>query len=104
MLKVTIRTFLSQNLWVVKTIQDALKPCNATHNTGLANCNMDKHKAAFYKFCRAVKKSNQCYGKKVELQLQQSGSRGLWHGLQSIMNYKAIPMSMGIWTSLRPMN
>lgn len=48
------------------------------YNTGLAAWNMDKYKAASYNVCRAVNKAKRCYGRKLETQFQQGGSKNLW--------------------------
>ena len=55
---------------------------------------MEEYKAASYDVRRAVKEAKQRYGRKLELQLQQSDPRGLWQGLCTITDHKAKPSSI----------
>ncbi|KAI5628979.1 hypothetical protein C0J50_2468 [Silurus asotus] len=86
--KNTIRTFPNQKPWVDKTIRDALRSRSAAYNTGLATGDMDEYKAASYSVRRAVKDAKRRYGRKLESQFQQGGSRRLWQGLRTITDYK----------------
>ncbi|KAI5619032.1 hypothetical protein C0J50_21063, partial [Silurus asotus] len=86
--KNTIRKFPSQKPWVDKTIRDALRSRSAAYNMGLATGDMDEYKAASYSVHRAVKDAKRRYGRKLESQFQQGGSRSLWQGLRTITDYK----------------
>ncbi|KAI5616883.1 gastrula zinc finger protein XlCGF28.1-like [Silurus asotus] len=73
--------------WVDKTIRDALRSRSAAYNTGLATRDIDEYKLS-YSVCRAVKDAKWRYGRKLESQFQQGGSRSLWQGLRTITDYK----------------
>ncbi|KAI5103635.1 up-regulator of cell proliferation isoform X2 [Silurus meridionalis] len=49
---------------------------------------MDEYKAACYSVRRAVKDAKRRYGRKLESQFQQGGSRNLWQGLRTITDYR----------------
>ncbi|KAK1792162.1 hypothetical protein P4O66_012056, partial [Electrophorus voltai] len=52
---------------------------------------MDEYKSAAYGVCRTVRDMKWHYGRKLETQFQQSGSRSLWQGLRRIMDYRSPP-------------
>ncbi|KAK1803662.1 hypothetical protein P4O66_021066, partial [Electrophorus voltai] len=60
----------------------------AAYNAG----NMDEYKSAAYGVRRAVREAKRRYGRKLETQFQQSGSRSLWQGLRTITDYRS-PLS-----------
>ncbi|KAI5608749.1 gastrula zinc finger protein XlCGF28.1-like, partial [Silurus asotus] len=74
--------------WVDKTTCDNLRSRSAAYNTGLATGDMDEYKVASYSVCRAVKDAKRRFGRKLESQFQQGGSRSLWQGLRTITDYK----------------
>ncbi|XP_051554708.1 uncharacterized protein LOC127441387 [Myxocyprinus asiaticus] len=86
--KTTIRMFPNQKPWVDKSIRDTLSSRTAAYKVGLATGNMDNYKIASYNTRRAVREAKRRYGKKLESQLQQGGSRSLWQGLRTITDYK----------------
>ncbi|KAK3557053.1 hypothetical protein QTP70_024467, partial [Hemibagrus guttatus] len=85
--KTIIRKFPNQKPWVDKTVHDALRSHSAAYNSGLASGNMDEYKAASYSVRRVFKEVKWCYGKILESQFHQSGSRSLWQGLRTITVY-----------------
>ncbi|KAK1792437.1 hypothetical protein P4O66_012386 [Electrophorus voltai] len=89
--RATIKTFPNQKPWVDKTIREALNSRTAAYNVGIISGNMDEYKSAAYGGCRAVREAKWCYGKKLESEFQQSGSRSLWQGLRMIMDYRSPP-------------
>ncbi|KAK3540975.1 hypothetical protein QTP86_007696 [Hemibagrus guttatus] len=86
--KTIIRTFPNQKPLVDKTVHNALRSRSAAYNSGLASGNMDEYKAACYSMCRVVKEAKRHYGKKLESQFHQSGSRRLWQGLRTITDHR----------------
>lgn len=86
--KHTVKMFPNQKPWVDKNIRDALKTRTTAYNTALATGNKEEYKAASYYVRKAVREAKQRYGKKLELQLQQADSRGLWQSLHTITDFK----------------
>lgn len=74
-----------------RSIRDVLRSRTAAYNKGLVTWNMDEYKAASYGVRKAAKEAKRRYGKKPELQMEQSNPRGLWKRLQNITDYKATP-------------
>ncbi|KAK1804591.1 hypothetical protein P4O66_020585 [Electrophorus voltai] len=89
--RITIKEFPNQKPWVDKTIREALNSRTAAYNTGLISGNMDEYKSAAYGVRRAVREAKRRYGRKLETQFQQSGSRSLWQGLRTITDYRSSP-------------
>ncbi|KAK0146400.1 putative RNA-directed DNA polymerase from transposon BS [Merluccius polli] len=83
-----VKTFPNQKPWVDKNIREALRARTAAYNAALTTGNKEEYKAASYNVRRAVKEAKQRYGKKLEVQLQQTDSRGLWKSLRKITDYK----------------
>ncbi|KAK1803538.1 hypothetical protein P4O66_020953 [Electrophorus voltai] len=82
--RITIKKFSNQKPWVDRTIREALNSRTAAYNAGIISGNMDEYKSAAYGVRRAVREAKRRYGKKLETQFQQSGSRSLWQGLRMI--------------------
>ncbi|KAK1797517.1 hypothetical protein P4O66_000811 [Electrophorus voltai] len=76
--RATIKKFPNQKPWVDKTIRKALNSRTAAYNAGIISGNMDEYKSAAYGVSRAVREAKRRYGRKLESQFQQSGSRSLW--------------------------
>ncbi|KAK1784717.1 hypothetical protein P4O66_003396 [Electrophorus voltai] len=89
--RATIKKFPNQKPWVDKTIREALNSRTAAYNAGIISGNMDEYKSAAYGVRRAVREAKRRYGRKLETQFQQSGSRSLWQGLWMIMDYRSPP-------------
>lgn len=64
-----------------RSIRDALRSRTAAYSNGLVTGNMDEYKAASYGVHKAVREAKRHYGKKLELQMEQSNPRGLWQGI-----------------------
>ncbi|KAK1788979.1 hypothetical protein P4O66_015871 [Electrophorus voltai] len=90
--RTTIKKFPNQKPRVDKTIHEALNSHTAAYNAGIISGNMDKYKSAAYGVRRAVREAKWCYGRKLETQFQQSGSRSLWQELRKITDYRS-PLS-----------
>ncbi|KAK1786155.1 hypothetical protein P4O66_017870, partial [Electrophorus voltai] len=88
------RSFPNQKPWVNKTTRDALNFCTAAYNVGIISGNMDEYKSAAYGVHRAVREAKRRYGRKLETQFQQSGSRSLWQGLRTITDYRSPPSGL----------
>ncbi|KAK1792086.1 hypothetical protein P4O66_001864 [Electrophorus voltai] len=86
----TIKMFPNQKPWVNKTIRVALNSPTAGYNAGIISRNMDEYKSAAYGARRAVRKAKRRYGRKLESQFQQSGSRSLWQKLRTITDYRSL--------------
>ncbi|KAK1784066.1 hypothetical protein P4O66_021738, partial [Electrophorus voltai] len=80
--------------WVDRTIREALNSRTAAYNAGIISGNMDEYKSAAYGVRRAVREAKLRYGKKLETQFQQSGSRSLWQGLRTITDYRSPPSGL----------
>ncbi|KAK1798962.1 hypothetical protein P4O66_007231, partial [Electrophorus voltai] len=80
--------------WVDRTIREALNSRTAAYNAGIISANMDEYKSAAYGVRRAVREAKRRYGKKLETQFQQSGSRSLWQGLRTITDYRSPPSGL----------
>ncbi|KAK1804253.1 hypothetical protein P4O66_020290 [Electrophorus voltai] len=89
---IPIKTFPNQKPWVDKTIREALNSRTAAYNAGIISGNMDEYKSAAYGVRRAVREAKRRYGRKLETQFQQSGSRSLWQGLRTITDYRSPPL------------
>ncbi|KAK1792063.1 hypothetical protein P4O66_001841 [Electrophorus voltai] len=89
--RATIKTFPNQNPWVDKTIREARNSHTAAYNAGIISGNMDEYKSAAYGMRRVLRESKRHYGRKLEPQVQQSGSRSLWQGLWMITDYRSPP-------------
>ncbi|KAK1792854.1 hypothetical protein P4O66_012764 [Electrophorus voltai] len=83
--------FSNQKPWLDRTIRAALNSRTAAHNAGIISGNTDEYKSAAYGVRRAVREAKRRYGRKLETQLQQSGSRSLWQGLRMITDYRSPP-------------
>ncbi|KAK1802532.1 hypothetical protein P4O66_004157 [Electrophorus voltai] len=92
--RTSIKTFPNQKLWVDRTIREALNSRTAAYNAGIISGNMDEYKSAAYGARRAVREAKRRYGKKLETQFQQSGSRSLWQGLRTITDYRSPPSGL----------
>ncbi|KAK1790152.1 hypothetical protein P4O66_014078 [Electrophorus voltai] len=90
--RTTIKKFPNQEPWVAKTIREALNSHTAAYNPGIISGNMDE--SAAYGVRRVVREVKRRYGRKLESQFQQSGSRSLWQGLWMIMGYRSPPTSL----------
>ncbi|KAK1787161.1 hypothetical protein P4O66_017536, partial [Electrophorus voltai] len=75
--RITIKKFSNQKPWVDRTIRKALNSRTAAYNVGIISGNMDEYKSAAYGVRRVVREAKRRYGKKLETQFQQSGSRSL---------------------------
>ncbi|KAK1798125.1 hypothetical protein P4O66_000619 [Electrophorus voltai] len=84
----------NQKPWVDRTIREALNSRTAAYNAGIISANMDEYKSAAYGVRRAVREAKRRYGKKLETQFQQSGSRSLWQGLRTITDYRSPPSGL----------
>ncbi|KAK1803875.1 hypothetical protein P4O66_003817 [Electrophorus voltai] len=96
-LKILMSPFPMVNLmkpWVDRTIREALNSRTADYNAGIISGNMDEYKSAAYGVRRAVREAKRRYGKKLETQFQQSGSRSLWQGLRMITDYRSPPSGL----------
>ncbi|KAK1803289.1 hypothetical protein P4O66_004075 [Electrophorus voltai] len=89
--RATIKKFPNQKPWVDKTIHEALNSCTAANNMGIISGNMDEYKSVANGVRRAVRDAKRRYGRKLETQFQQSGSRSLWQGLRMITDYRSPP-------------
>ncbi|KAK1791055.1 hypothetical protein P4O66_002099 [Electrophorus voltai] len=92
--RITIKKFSNQKPWVDRTICEALNSRTAAYNAGIISGNMDEYKSAAYGVRRAVREAKRRYGKKLETQFQQSGSRSLWQGLRMITDYRSPPSGL----------
>ncbi|KAK1792853.1 hypothetical protein P4O66_012763 [Electrophorus voltai] len=92
--RTTIKKFPNQKPWVDRTIRAALNSRTAAHNAGIISRNMDEYKSAAYGVRRAVREAKRRYGRKLETQFQQSGSRSLWQGLRMITDYRSPPSGL----------
>uniref|UniRef100_A0A4W4EES8 Reverse transcriptase domain-containing protein n=1 Tax=Electrophorus electricus TaxID=8005 RepID=A0A4W4EES8_ELEEL len=92
--RITIKKFSNQKPWVDRTIREALNSRTAAYNAGIISGNMDEYKSAAYGVRRAVREAKRRYGKKLETQFQQSGSRSLWQGLRTITDYRTPPSGL----------
>ncbi|KAK1802483.1 hypothetical protein P4O66_022154 [Electrophorus voltai] len=92
--RITIKKFSNQKPWVDRTIREALNSRTAAYNAGIISGNMDEYKSAAYGVRRAVREAKRRYGKKLETQFQQSGSRSLWQGLRMITDYRSPPSGL----------
>ncbi|KAK1802734.1 hypothetical protein P4O66_021276, partial [Electrophorus voltai] len=92
--RTTIKTFPNQKPWVDRTIREALNSRTTAYNAGIISGNMDEYKSAAYGVRRAVREAKRRYGKKLETQFQQSGSRSRWLGLRTIMDYRSPPSGL----------
>ncbi|KAK1784817.1 hypothetical protein P4O66_003487 [Electrophorus voltai] len=92
--RITIKKFPNQKPWVDKTMREALNSRTAAYNAGIISGNMDEYKSAAYGVRRAVREAKRRYGKKLETQFQQSGSRSLWQGLLTITDYRSPPSGL----------
>ncbi|KAK1784000.1 hypothetical protein P4O66_004501, partial [Electrophorus voltai] len=92
--RITIKKFSNQKPWVDRTIREALNSRTAAYNAGIISGNMDEYKSAAYGVRRAVREAKRRYGKKLETQFQQSGSRSLWQGLRTITDYRSPPSGL----------
>ncbi|KAK1784304.1 hypothetical protein P4O66_003692 [Electrophorus voltai] len=92
--RITIKKFSNQKHWVDRTIHEALNSSTAAYNVGIISGNMDEYKSAAYGVRRAMREAKRRYGKKLETQFQQSGSRSLWQGLRMIPDYRSPPSGL----------
>ncbi|KAK1802735.1 hypothetical protein P4O66_021277, partial [Electrophorus voltai] len=92
--RITIKKFSNQKPWVDRTICEALNSRIAAYNEGITCGNIDEYKSVSYGVRRAVREAKRRYGKKLETQFQQSGSRSLWQGLRMIMDYRSPPSGL----------
>ncbi|KAK1795637.1 hypothetical protein P4O66_001130 [Electrophorus voltai] len=92
--RITIKKFPNQKPWVDKTICEGLNSRTAANNAGIISGNMDEYKSAAYGVRRVVREAKRCYGRKLETQFQQSGSRSLWQGLGTITDYRSPPSGL----------
>ncbi|KAK1803915.1 hypothetical protein P4O66_003855 [Electrophorus voltai] len=76
--RITIKKFPNQKPWVDRTIREALNSRTAAYNAGIISGNMDEYKSGAYGLHRVVREAKRRYGKNLETQFQQSGSRSLW--------------------------
>lgn len=90
--KTTIKMFPNQKPLMHEIIHHALKSHTTAYDAGLTARNMDEF--ASYDMHRVVKQVKWHYGKKLEMQFQQIGSRNLWQRI--IMEYKT-PFSRMYW-------
>ncbi|KAK1800160.1 hypothetical protein P4O66_000192 [Electrophorus voltai] len=89
--RATMKKFPNQKPWVEKTIHEALNSCTASYNAEIISGNMDEYTSAAYSVRRAVRELKRHYGRKLESQFWQSGSRFLWQGLRTITDYRSPP-------------
>ncbi|KAK1803842.1 hypothetical protein P4O66_003747 [Electrophorus voltai] len=92
--RITIKKFSNQKPWVDRTIREALNSRTSAYNAGIISGNMDEYKSAAYGVRRAVREAKRRYGKKLETQFQQCGSRSLWQGLRMITDYRSPPSGL----------
>ncbi|KAK1797595.1 hypothetical protein P4O66_000787 [Electrophorus voltai] len=74
--------------------RQTLNSRTVAYNTGIISRNMDEYKSAAYGVRRAVREAKLRYGRKLETQFQQSGSRSLWQGLRTITDYRSPPSGL----------
>ncbi|KAK1792067.1 hypothetical protein P4O66_001845 [Electrophorus voltai] len=93
--RTTIKKFPNQKPWVDKTIREALNSrITIAYNAGIISGNTDEYKSAAYGVRRAVREAKRRYGRKLETQFQQSGSRSLWQGLRMITDCGSPPSGL----------
>ncbi|KAK1797593.1 hypothetical protein P4O66_000783 [Electrophorus voltai] len=92
--RITIKKFPNQKPWVDKTIREALNSRTAAYNAGIISRNMEEYKSAAYGVRRVVREAKRRYGRKLESQFQQSGSRSLWQGIWMITDYRSPPSGL----------
>ncbi|KAK1803589.1 hypothetical protein P4O66_021005 [Electrophorus voltai] len=92
--RTTIKKFPNQKPLVDRNIREALNSRTAAYNSGIISGNMDEYKSAAYGVRRAVREAKRRYGKKLETQFQQSGSRSLWQGLRTMTDYRSPPSGL----------
>ncbi|KAK1800731.1 hypothetical protein P4O66_005923 [Electrophorus voltai] len=73
-------------------VREALNSHTAAYNAGIISGNMDE--SAAYGVRRVVREAKRRYGKKLETQFQQSGSRSLSQGLWMITDYRTPPSGL----------
>ena len=56
---------------------------------------MTEYKQCSYSLHKAIKQAKHQYRDKVESQFSGSDTRGMWQGLQSIVDYKNTPLITG---------
>ena len=84
----TIKTFPNQKLWIDGSIRVHLKARTTAFNQSKVTGNMTEYKQSSYSLRKAIKQAKRQYRDKVESQFNGSDTRGMWQGLQSIMDYK----------------
>uniref|UniRef100_A0A8K9XHI6 Reverse transcriptase domain-containing protein n=1 Tax=Oncorhynchus mykiss TaxID=8022 RepID=A0A8K9XHI6_ONCMY len=84
----TIKTFPNQKPWIDSSIRTKLKARTTAFNQGKVTGNMTEYKQCSYSLRKAIKQAKRQYRDKVESQFNGSDTRGMWHGLQSIMDYR----------------
>uniref|UniRef100_A0A8C7KLB1 Alkylated DNA repair protein AlkB homologue 8 N-terminal domain-containing protein n=1 Tax=Oncorhynchus kisutch TaxID=8019 RepID=A0A8C7KLB1_ONCKI len=84
----TIKTFPNQKPWIDGSIRVELKARTTAFNQGKVSGNMTEFKQCSYSLRKAIKQAKRQYRDKVESQFNGPDTRGMWQGLQSIMDYR----------------
>jgi lysyl-tRNA synthetase class II len=84
---VTIKTFLNHKPWIDGSICAKLKRTTAFKH-GKATRNMTEYKQCSYSLRKAIKPPKCQYRDKVESQFNDSNTRRMWQGPQTITDYK----------------
>ena len=85
---VTIKTYPNQKLWIDGSISAKLKVQTTAFNHGKVTGNMVEYKQCRYFLRKAIKQAKSQCRDKVELQFNDSDTRRVWQGLQTITDYK----------------
>ena len=85
---VTIKTYPNQIPWIDGSICAKLKAQTTAFNHGKVTRNSAKSKQCSYSPRKAVNQAKCQYRDKVESQFNGSDMRHMWHGLETITDYK----------------
>ena len=89
----TVKIFPNQKPWVDSSIRAALRARTAAYNSGLANGNMEGYRAESHNLRKAVKAAKKRYADRMQAQMGNNDTRGLWRGLRTITDYQITPPS-----------
>jgi hypothetical protein len=84
--KVTIRTYPNQKPWITGNIRTELKARAATFKE--QDSSPEAYKKSCYVLRRTIKQANRQYRTKIKTHYTGSDTRRMWHGLQTIKDYK----------------
>ncbi len=71
-------------LFLYRTIRDAVNHRTAAYNAGLLSGNMSEYKTACYALRRAIRAAKRRYRERIESHFQLNDSRRMWQGLKTI--------------------